>query len=42
MSKNANTFTLATTLHDQGELLVVGKKPGEQEFTAMLGYMVRP
>lgn len=42
MAKDDQVFTLNTALHDSGEMLVLGKKPGAENFTAILGYAVRP
>jgi len=41
MSKEDRVFTLATTANESGDMLVLGKKPGSEEFTAILGYTVR-
>jgi hypothetical protein len=40
MSKRDAAFTLNYVARDSGDLLVVGKKPGAQDFTAILGYQI--
>lgn len=42
MDKDNKLFRLSFAPHDSGDLLVVGKKPGATNFTAILGYRVTP
>lgn len=42
LNRNGKVFKLAMTPHDYGNLLVLGKKAGSAEYTAILGYQVSP
>jgi hypothetical protein len=40
LTKDGSTFTSDFTAHGGGDMLVVGKRPGMESFTAILGYRV--
>lgn len=42
LDKDGQVFTSQFVAHSGGDLLVVGKKPGAEKFTAILGYQVVP
>ena len=42
MSREDGSFALTMAPHERGELLVLGKKHGASNYTAVLGYSVAP